>query len=95
MSIFIRVIDDVLLQKSEMKNPGESLYAVDDDLRASLLIDLQGRLAGGYAICGVIDCTDARAGKAAALRAVLPIRQHWCRGAGVDLDRHRMSRSNN
>jgi len=79
-----------LAPRTVKRRPRTSLYAVDDDLRASIFRDLHDCLTRGVAVCRIVDCAHACAGKATALRAVLPVCQHWCRGAGVDFHRHRV-----
>lgn len=66
---------------------GRKLDAVDDYLRTGFFVDVEDRLARG-AVGGVINCADIRAWKAAALRTVLPVGEHRCRRARVDLNRH-------
>lgn len=71
----------------EIDCEGEAkLDACDDHFGARLLGD---GLAGG-AFGRVVDRADAGAWETAALRAVLSVREHRRRGAGVDLDRHRL-----
>ena len=67
---------------------GRKLDTVDYYLRAGFFVDVEDRLARGGAVGGVINCADIRAWKAAALRTVLPVGEHRCCRARVDLNRH-------
>lgn len=61
--------------------------AVDDNLRAILLVDFYDGLARGSALVGIVYRANIRARKTAALGAVLPVGEHRSGGAGVDLNR--------
>lgn len=61
------------------------LNIANNDFGTSFLLETDGLCID---IAWVIYCADIRAGKAAALRAVLPIRKHWRWCARVDLNRH-------
>ena len=63
------------------ENWGNCLDAVDDDLRASLFVNVDDGLARRGTVSWVIDGADVCAWKTAALGAVLSVGEHGCRSA--------------